>query len=222
MSGPIVRTGATPEFSNGWDRIFGDGKTTKKKATKKKTAKKAAAKKTATKKAAKKTAKKQPVKPVLKMKGSKEFQHDLYKLEVNTFKKNTSYKYGVVSVQPTEHVHYYHSINSQGKPLQYSSACGGHFHEIETYIDPDTGEMKAKCGPPLQYVTRTKGNDSVREIKKVRWVNTQQLDDDDRPTYVYDNHTHEVSYIETEFFTQEGQRLKAKEDANKMAMMSNG
>ncbi|MFN3161404.1 MAG: RNA polymerase subunit sigma [Rubinisphaera brasiliensis] len=56
MSGPIVRTGATPEFSNGWDRIFGDGKTTKKKATKKKTAKKAAAKKTATKKAAKKTA----------------------------------------------------------------------------------------------------------------------------------------------------------------------
>ncbi|HCS52880.1 MAG TPA: RNA polymerase subunit sigma, partial [Planctomycetaceae bacterium] len=26
MSGPIVRTGATPEFSEGWDRIFSDKK----------------------------------------------------------------------------------------------------------------------------------------------------------------------------------------------------
>ncbi|MCA8988776.1 MAG: RNA polymerase subunit sigma [Planctomycetaceae bacterium] len=40
MSGPIVRTGASPEFSKGWDRIFGDqpkaGKKTDKKADKKK------------------------------------------------------------------------------------------------------------------------------------------------------------------------------------------
>ena len=28
MSGPIVRTGASPEFSKGWDRVFG-GKTKK-------------------------------------------------------------------------------------------------------------------------------------------------------------------------------------------------
>lgn len=26
MGGPIVRTGATPEFSKGWDRIFGKSK----------------------------------------------------------------------------------------------------------------------------------------------------------------------------------------------------
>ena len=30
MSGPIVRTGATPEFSEGWDRIFGGKKGQKK------------------------------------------------------------------------------------------------------------------------------------------------------------------------------------------------
>lgn len=48
MSGPIVRTGATPEFWSNWDRIFGDKpagsskKKTAKKSTKKKTAKKAA------------------------------------------------------------------------------------------------------------------------------------------------------------------------------------
>jgi hypothetical protein len=47
MGGPIVRTGATPEFSAGWDRIF----------ARKKTATKAAAK-PATKQPAKKAAKK--------------------------------------------------------------------------------------------------------------------------------------------------------------------
>ena len=49
MSGPIVRTGASPEFSKGWDRVFG-GKTKKQSATK------SAAKKTA--KAVKSRAKK--------------------------------------------------------------------------------------------------------------------------------------------------------------------
>lgn len=42
MSGPIVRTGTTPEFWANWDKAFGDKKKTKKKtATKssKKTAK---------------------------------------------------------------------------------------------------------------------------------------------------------------------------------------
>ncbi|HBN75611.1 hypothetical protein [Rubinisphaera italica] len=59
MSGPIVRTGATPEFSDGWDRIFSDKKskpkskksaTSKPKAVKKATKKKAAAKKKTSKK----------------------------------------------------------------------------------------------------------------------------------------------------------------------------
>lgn len=53
MSGPIVRTGATPKFSENWDKIFGDkkkqAKSTKKKAdakaSKKSTKKKAKKKK---------------------------------------------------------------------------------------------------------------------------------------------------------------------------------
>ena len=42
MGGPIVRTGATPEFSKGWDRIFGKAKpaATATPAKKKKPAKK--------------------------------------------------------------------------------------------------------------------------------------------------------------------------------------
>ena len=46
MGGPIVRTGATPEFWANWDKVFGD----KKRVTK--VTKKTAAKRTAKKKAA--------------------------------------------------------------------------------------------------------------------------------------------------------------------------
>lgn len=54
MSGPIVRTGTTPEFWKGWDRVFGN---TEESESAKKPKKKAAAK--AAKKSAKsKTAKK--------------------------------------------------------------------------------------------------------------------------------------------------------------------
>lgn len=61
MSGPIVRTGTTPEFWKNWDRAFGDKKKATgdhkaAKATEKPVA--AAAPKKAVKKAAKKAAKK--------------------------------------------------------------------------------------------------------------------------------------------------------------------
>ena len=51
MGGPIVRTGATPEFWANWDKVFGDKKKSNKKRATKAT-KKTAAKKTAKKKAA--------------------------------------------------------------------------------------------------------------------------------------------------------------------------
>jgi hypothetical protein len=52
MSGPIVRTGATPEFWNNWDKVFGEKTKSKKKTAAKATKKKTAAK--ATKKKARK------------------------------------------------------------------------------------------------------------------------------------------------------------------------
>ena len=61
MSGPIVRTGTTPEFWKNYERIFGVTTATEKKiagAAKKPTPAKAAKKSAAPKKAAKKSAKK--------------------------------------------------------------------------------------------------------------------------------------------------------------------
>lgn len=57
MSGPIVRTGTTPEFWKNYERIFGDKSAKKKTADKPKAAAKSA-KKSAPKKAGKKAKKK--------------------------------------------------------------------------------------------------------------------------------------------------------------------
>lgn len=54
MSGPIVRSGPSPQFTQNWDSVFGG----KKGASAKSTAKKPAAKKTAAKATKKKAAKK--------------------------------------------------------------------------------------------------------------------------------------------------------------------
>ena len=61
MGGPIVRSGATPQFSQNWESIF--GKTTKKT---KATSPAATAEKKGTKKKAKAAVKKQPAKKATK------------------------------------------------------------------------------------------------------------------------------------------------------------
>ena len=53
MSGPIVRTGATPEFWENWDKIFGDSD--KKKSSKKSSKKSTKKAPKASKKAARKS-----------------------------------------------------------------------------------------------------------------------------------------------------------------------
>ena len=40
MSGPIVRSGPTPEYSSNWDKVFGKKKKAKASSSKKKTSKK--------------------------------------------------------------------------------------------------------------------------------------------------------------------------------------
>ena len=70
MSGPIVRTGTTPEFWKNWDRAFGDKKkaTGATKATKSPAKTETAAAKKVVKKAAKKAAKKASKKAAKKSK----------------------------------------------------------------------------------------------------------------------------------------------------------
>lgn len=153
--------------------------------------------------------KKKPLKavePKIIMKGTRELRHDLYKAELAHYKKNVSFKYGHVDLHSVEHIHFFHSINSSGKSQKYTNACGGHFHEITTSIGPD-GEMLAECGPPLQYVTRKTSKGTIRDIKPVEWY------DMDTDAMKKDTHVHRVTYLNSEILTEDGQKMRRKQDA---------
>ena len=66
MSGPVVRTGATPEFWNNWDKIFGSKKSADGKSAAKKTATTSAGKKPAAKASKTPSTKKAPAKAAAK------------------------------------------------------------------------------------------------------------------------------------------------------------
>lgn len=99
---------------------------------------------------------------------------DLCKLKVaNMLKKTLSGDYIEM-----EHAHFYHTKDSNGKPLDRSTPQGGHYHEIFTTENPD-GSVSVSCGPP---VTEVKNKEGQRYAKLV--------DPNDR-------HVHEIEYIET-------------------------
>lgn len=134
--------------------------------------------------------------PKIVVKGTSEFRHDLFKADVATFKKNVSYKKGVLQLVSVEHSHIYHTHSSQGRPMQFTSTIGGHFHEVTTTVDAE-GNIVAKCGPPLRTIVKKKASGSKRVNEPVRWY------DDDKEDYVVDNHRHEMLYMHSEYLTQE-------------------
>lgn len=114
-----------------------------------------------------------PSEPVRQMKGEVEIYHDLFRLELATFKKNVGLP-NSPRWENTPHVHYFHTYDSAGKKMTEASQVGGHTHVIETWTDDD-GRLRAKCGP------------AIRKYKN----NKQEV----MPN---DNHTHEITYMYSE------------------------
>lgn len=126
-----------------------------------------------------------PATPARRMKGATEVFHDLFKLQPASFKKIL----GVadarllrtnpngVRMADVEHCHFFHSVDSNGRPQKYSSSIGSHCHEIKIELNDD-GSFVAECGPPL----RKFGNSRVEMGES------------------YDKHTHEIVYVESEQF----------------------
>lgn len=140
---------------------------------------------------------KKKVEPKLKFKGQTEFRHDLFKASVQKMKKNTSFVFGRPSILELEHTHVFHSYDSKGRPQKFTSTTGGHFHEIQHGVD-DEGNVYAKCGPALQTVVR-KGSGG-RQIKKIGPIVWKDVDNE---VEINDNHTHQMTYISSEFLTEQ-------------------
>jgi hypothetical protein len=156
--------------------------------------------------------------PSQKVLGSQlEFEHDLFKLDVATFKRNVSWKYLEPRLLEAEHVHWYHSKNSKGKYMQYSTAVGGHKHEVT--IDWETG--KATCGPAIT-LEAIKIPNTHRVYKKWVPVGFDAVNmDTGEPYRIVDDHTHEIKYIKSDIMSEATTReMQAKDRAQIAPMIS--
>ncbi len=117
--------------------------------------------------------------------GTEEIDHDLFKLESATMKKNVSYT-DVPDYEKIEHVHMFHTVDSNGRKQDASTAVGGHFHLV-TVIDQANGVPTLDVSGPMKHVMkRVKG-------KKTRVAIPLTDEDEDG-----DTHTHAVTYLKSE------------------------
>jgi hypothetical protein len=122
---------------------------------------------------------KQEVKRVYK--GDATVYTDLFKLEVAYFKRKTSLdsEKGIkrpVTYEDTEHCHYFHTYDSNGKKMVKCNAVGGHTHEVS--IKEVDGKFVCKCSQPISV-----------DSKKKKFISFQNG---------ADKHTHKITYIESE------------------------
>jgi hypothetical protein len=105
--------------------------------------------------------------------GQQLLDHDLYKLEVANLQRNASYNDNAPVWEAVEHVHFFHSIDSRGRPQTLTNKVGNHVHQVT--IDENG---KATCGPAVREVKIKRGGRITTKYEPVRG----------------DNHVHEVTY----------------------------
>jgi hypothetical protein len=127
---------------------------------------------------------------------NKEVHHDLFRLEVANTRKNLDWT-GLVEKanwQTIPHVHFYHTVDSDGKTQKFSAPTAGHFHEQIIERNEDGDIVSIECGPPM---VMHKGKPHP---------------------YANDKHTHDVTYLESEMVQR---RVRDNEAALVTAMKNN-
>lgn len=144
-----------------------------------------------TKKPTKKTPAKEESKGIERFyASSKEVDHDLFKLTVALMKKWMGYNKGEKDPEDlisAEHCHFFHTIDSDGKPQQFCSSIGGHFHEMKL-VDNGDGVPTVECvSGPLQFKFEAYRKNRSTKRRKVAV-----------PANDYDNHKHDTEYVRSE------------------------
>ena len=150
-------------------------------------------------------------------KGSAEFIHDLFKCKVNKAKKNIAYKKGEVILVDFEHVHFFHTFDSHGRPQEFTGAVGGHKHRLKIRVNAN-GDFVAECGPALREIEVKKGKHYIKKWEPVSFIDEQHLTDDE-PTRIVDGHTHDVEYVQSESLSKQKVAKQQADDKARFAAM---
>lgn len=117
--------------------------------------------------------------------GKGECYSDLFKLEVSACHVNKSYN-DVPDLYEQEHIHWFHTFDSDGKKHTRSNAVSGHFHVIEY---AEQGE-----GKPVKVLSVSGPMHEVKRKIKGRWVKVTEA----VSSSLEDDHTHEITYKKTD------------------------
>lgn len=114
-----------------------------------------------------------------------EFKSDLFKLEVAECHMDKSWN-DVPNLEAVEHVHFYHTYDSDGRKMAKTNTVAGHFHLIEYQEQGEDKPVKiiSVSGPMRELKRRIKGR-----FTKVNEPVSDKLED---------NHTHKITYRRTE------------------------
>lgn len=121
--------------------------------------------------------------------------HDLFKLEVAKMTKDISWN-AVPDYRFVEHCHFFHTVDSSGKKQKYSTATGGHFHEMK--VSEKDGVPVVECvSGPLEWRWVKRGNKKFK--KAVPVLEGKYLDfENENPSQPADIHVHDTSYVKSD------------------------
>lgn len=114
-----------------------------------------------------------------------QIKSDLFKLELSTCNLNKAWN-EMINLESVEHVHFFHTYDSDGKKHTRSQAVAGHFHIIE-WEDQGTNKpakILSVSGPMREVKRRVRG----------RWTKVVEPIDHN----LEDNHTHDITYRKTD------------------------
>lgn len=123
-------------------------------------------------------------------KGTREVDHDLFKLSTEKMLKNVSYT-EAPQIESFDHNHVFHTVDSNGRKMLVCSAVGGHVHECT--VEQRGGVPVVVVGPPRKWVMNKRRGKKVRELAPVM---LEKDGDNGEPTY--DKHIHKVEYLGSE------------------------
>lgn len=131
--------------------------------------------------------------------------HDLYKLNVASMLRNLSWnsKEEPQQVIDVEHTHFFHTVDSSGKKLIYSSPVGGHFHKLKITDQGNHKPPLVECLPGAYVFKKLKINGRWQKLPVLQEVRINKRNHAGELTEkVNDSHTHTVDYIKSDILSQ--------------------
>jgi len=121
--------------------------------------------------------------------------HHLYKLEIANFKANRAPDGMQPDWMDNEHVHWFHTITSDGKTQVRTNSVGGHYHKMEVVEQGAGLAPKVKCisGP-------------LKEVVKIQYGKRTRIE---VPANDLDNHTHTTKYVKSNVIVERTKNVEA-------------